>query len=109
LPSLYIHSSCSGMVSNWSKDIPRLSVSIMIPWRSKPYMKSINACEFDTQCSCNQSRQKVHFDKSSKFEHNTESNIFHAQQSAINLHARSISIGLCQIFNYSGRWKYVPR
>lgn len=36
-PSLYTHSSCSGMVSNWSKDMPRFSISSRIPWRSKSW------------------------------------------------------------------------
>jgi hypothetical protein len=31
LPSLYSHSSCSGMVSSWLNDMPRFSVSVMIP------------------------------------------------------------------------------
>lgn len=38
-PSLYTHSSCSGMVSNSSKGIPRFSVSTKISCKSKPWMQ----------------------------------------------------------------------
>lgn len=37
LPSLYIQSSCSGMVSNCSNAMPRSSISIRISCKSKPW------------------------------------------------------------------------
>jgi len=36
-PSLYTHSSCSGIVSSSSKGIPRFSVSTIISCKSKPW------------------------------------------------------------------------
>ena len=38
-PSLYTHSSCSGIVSSWSKVKPRFSVSARIPSKSKSWSK----------------------------------------------------------------------